>query len=311
MELSPAILSLLNRLRGRHLALVVALHEERSLHKAARVISTSQPAATKMLREIESIFGVPLFERLPRSTVPTELGEAVAAFARTAIVDLRHLREDLEAVRTGGRGHVIVGAIMAAVPTVLGGAMTRLRSRYPGVTVDVRVDTSDYLVRELAAGNMDVVLGRVADEESRALMAWERLQDERLRIVCGPRNALRRQKRVSLKKVAGCAWVLQALPSPMRQLLDREFHDAGLKPAVVAAQTPSILATVAMLRDTDLLAVMPDTVAADFEDQGKIVGLPIRLRRSLEPYGIVTRKGRAVPAPARFFIEAVREAARA
>jgi DNA-binding transcriptional LysR family regulator len=96
----------------------------------------------------------------------------------------------------------------------------------------------------------------------------------------------------------------------MRQVLDREFRDAGLKPAAVAAQTPSILATIAMLRDTDLLAVMPDTVARDFEAQGKLVGVPVRLRHALEPYGIVTRKGRALPAPARHFIDAVREAAR-
>lgn len=309
MELVPQVLSLLNRLRGRHLALIVALQEEGSLHKAAKVISTSQPAATKMLREIETAFGVQLFERLPRSTVPTELGKAVADFARLAITDLRRLHEDLEAFRSGGRGHVLAGAIMAAVPQVIGGAVTRLRKEYPGITVDIRIDTSDPLVRDLLAGDLDVVLGRLATDEERARIDYEALEDERVRIVCGPRNPLGSAKRLTLAKLAGKAWVLQAPPSPMRLLIDQEFQEAGLPLPVVAAQTPSFLATVAMLRDTDLLAAMPDTLALDFEEQRKVRTVAVKLRGSLSPYGILTRKGRSISVPTKIFLDAVRASA--
>ncbi|ONI93162.1 hypothetical protein A8F53_34620, partial [Burkholderia cenocepacia] len=48
-----------------------------SLHKAAEEIAISQPGATKVLREIEDILGMPLFERQPKGLVANDLGRCV------------------------------------------------------------------------------------------------------------------------------------------------------------------------------------------------------------------------------------------
>jgi len=66
---APAVahaLQLTRRLRFKQLALLVALDDHRNLHRADEAIHLTQPSATKLLRDVETICGFELFERLPR-----------------------------------------------------------------------------------------------------------------------------------------------------------------------------------------------------------------------------------------------------
>jgi DNA-binding transcriptional LysR family regulator len=63
------------RLKTRQLLLLVALAEEGNIHRAAQVLNMTQPAASKLLKELEEVLEVTLFERLPRGMQPTWYGE--------------------------------------------------------------------------------------------------------------------------------------------------------------------------------------------------------------------------------------------
>lgn len=86
--------SLLNRLRYRHLHMLVALGSSLNLHRASISLSMSQPAATRMLREIEDMFDCQLFERLPRGMRPTALGLQLVRFAEASLNSLDRCAED-------------------------------------------------------------------------------------------------------------------------------------------------------------------------------------------------------------------------
>ncbi len=55
--------SALTQLRIRHFKLIESLVSVGSLHKAARALHLSQPAASAMLKEVEEALGATLFER--------------------------------------------------------------------------------------------------------------------------------------------------------------------------------------------------------------------------------------------------------
>ena len=57
---------LLNRLRMRQIALILAIEDRRTLRAAAGQLGLTQPAATKMLHELESALGQSLFDRVGR-----------------------------------------------------------------------------------------------------------------------------------------------------------------------------------------------------------------------------------------------------
>jgi DNA-binding transcriptional LysR family regulator len=114
---SPAISrSLFNRLRYKHLHMLVALSSSQNLHRASQSLNMSQPAATRMLREIEDMFACDLFERLPRGMRPTALGKELIRFAESALSGLDRCAEELMMRQQGGYGYLSIGTIMGAAP---------------------------------------------------------------------------------------------------------------------------------------------------------------------------------------------------
>ena len=81
------------RLKLRHLQLFLALEEHRNLHRAAASLAISQPAASKLLGDLESQLGVTLFERHSRGVTPNWYGEIVIRHARSILSELHHAGE--------------------------------------------------------------------------------------------------------------------------------------------------------------------------------------------------------------------------
>ena len=73
------------RLKTRQLMLLTAICDEGNIHRAAEVLNMSQPAASKLLKDLEDMLGVSLFERQPRGMRPNWYGETMIRHARIAL----------------------------------------------------------------------------------------------------------------------------------------------------------------------------------------------------------------------------------
>ena len=93
--------TLLLRLRTRQLLLLTALDAHRNLGRAAQAMSMSQPAATKLLQQLEDTLAVALFNRLARGMEPTAYGEVLIRYAKRVLTDFGSVREEL----FDGSGH--------------------------------------------------------------------------------------------------------------------------------------------------------------------------------------------------------------
>lgn len=93
-----------NWLRFKHLVLIDTLARTRNMHTTAQQMNLSQPALSKMLRDLEEQFGFALFERLPRSMPPTELGEYVVRYAQVSLNDSQRFVDQVNRLRQGGHG---------------------------------------------------------------------------------------------------------------------------------------------------------------------------------------------------------------
>ena len=83
----------LGSLRLRHFRLVERLISEGTMHKAARTMNITQPAASLMLRELESAIGVSLFERSRRGMTATAAGMMLLDRARAILGEARFIAE--------------------------------------------------------------------------------------------------------------------------------------------------------------------------------------------------------------------------
>ncbi|HET9652637.1 MAG TPA: LysR family transcriptional regulator, partial [Usitatibacter sp.] len=135
----------LRRLKLRQLELLVQLADHQSLARAAAAMSVTQPAATKLLQEIEHTLAVALFERLPRGLRPTPCGEIMMRHARTALAALDRGREEIGALMEGASGSVAVGSVRAATSALLAPALAAVRASRPRMRMNVLVDAAEIL----------------------------------------------------------------------------------------------------------------------------------------------------------------------
>ena len=297
------------RLRLRHLQLMVALSETESLRRAADELAMTQPAATKALKELEDTIGVSLFVRHARGMEPTIFGEAVMRYARVVFEDIDELRDELAAIEAGDIGKVRIGAVMAPAPELLTHAIVGLKAAHPRLQISVQIDTSDVLVQALQQDQLDLMLGRIPDGFPALDLSFETLGEEALSIVAKPDHPVARATvRPKLNELAKYPWIVQPHPSPMRQIIDQTFRESRVAPPISTVETSSILTTLSLLLDSDMLAVLPTSVAQYYVDLGAMAALATPLRGRLAPYGLVLRKSHRIRPATQLVIDAIRAA---
>jgi DNA-binding transcriptional LysR family regulator len=294
------------RLRLRHLQLMMALSETESLRSAADELAMTQPAATKALKELEDTVGVSLFVRHARGMEPTIYGEAVMRYARVVFEDLDELREELAAIEAGDIGKVRIGAVMAPAPDLLTKVIVRLKELHPRLQIGVQIDTSDVLVQALQQDQLDIVVGRIPYGYPALDLSFETLSEEALAIVARPDHPAFASVKPRLGELARFAWIVQPHPSPMREVIDQTFRESRIAPPVSTVETSSILTTLSLLRDSDMLAVLPASVADYYSSLGMIASFATALRGRLAPYGLILRKNRRISPATQLVIDAIR-----
>ena len=303
----PDISPVVGQLRYRHLRLILALSHTRNMHRAAEEMNITQPAATKMLQEIESILGVRLFERTQRATRPNDIGLFVIAFAEEAIRSLNRFEKALGTLKHGGYGMLAIGAIMATAPDVLPLAIAELKRRRPLMTIEVSTVTSDRLLEALEKGELDLVIGRPTEQRHMAAFEVEPLGIEELWAFAAPEHPLVRRRAVSWADMMQFPWVVQPSSSPMRQVIDGTIAASGLPPLVNIVETTSIFATLHLVRRAGMVAILPRSIVEEETRIGRLCRLAISIDNPLTPYGIIRRKGEQLSENADEFVSIIRE----
>ncbi|HSV53407.1 MAG TPA: LysR family transcriptional regulator [Burkholderiaceae bacterium] len=299
---------LLNRLRMRQVALLLAVDEYRTLRAAAQQLGMTQPAATKMLHELEDALGHTLFDRVGRGLKLNPAGQSVMNTFRGLRGSMSALGRELHELRLGSAGKLFVGSIMAAAPTYLSDALIGLKQRYPLLSVEISVGTSDRLIEQLRDGSLDVVIGRVPDPASPANQdcLFRPLGEEALSVVVACEHPLARgarRKPLKFQALLDYPWILQPRGSPMREVIEQEFssHHAALPLGLI--ETASILTTTNLIARSEMVAVIPQSIASRYAQHGLLRILPYPITHTLTAWGVLTHRNRAINAMTQQFID--------
>lgn len=298
---SASIPQLLNRLRMRQVALILAVGEHGTLRKASGELGMTQPAATRMIQELESALGQKLFERVGRGQKLTPAGTSVLGYFRGLRGSIESMTRELAELQLGSSGRVSIGSIMAPSPTLLTQAIIALKQAYPLLSVDVTLDTSDRLFELLREGVLDVAIGRVRSEQW-ADYIFTPLENEELAIVVGVHHPLGKRKTLAFASLLDYPWILQPTGSPMREVLEQEFRMQQASVPRGLIETASILTTTNLIAETNMIGVVPQSIADTYARHGLLRVLPCHIQHKMESFGSITRKDRPLSAAARFFI---------
>lgn len=295
---------LLNRLRMRQVALMLAIDDKHTLRAAANQLGMTQPAATKMLQELESALGQPLFARAGRGLQLNDAGRLVTGHFRSIRGTMEALNRELGELRLGSAGRFAVGSIMAASPGRLTDALLGLKAQFPLLAVEVAVDTSDRLLAQLRDGVLEAVIGRRVGTAAQDCH-FRPIEDEMLSIVVANGHPLAPRRRLAFAALLDFPWVLQPAGSPMRDVIEREFRDHHVPLPKGLIETGSILTTLNLVRGSQLIGVIPTAVAVGNAEHGLIRIAAYALRHRLETYGSLVLHDRPLSQPAQRFLELV------
>ena len=293
--------SVLMRVRTRQLMLLARLDADRNLGRAASAMNVSQPAATKLLQQLEDTLGAKLFTRLARGMEPTPYGEVLIRYAKQMLTDFGFVREEMVALRSGLRGVLRLGSVPGAVPELLGPALVEYKRRHPRVGVSVVVDTSDVVLAQLGRGEVDLVLGRLTESTHEEEFDSVELLGEAQVAVVRASHPLLEVKDPSLRELVKWPWILQPPGSPQRSRFEAALREAGIHTRLNITETASTIVTTVLLEISDMAAVMPASLAGHYARLGVLAVLPLKLPLRVPSIHLVTRRHRSLsPAAADF-----------
>jgi DNA-binding transcriptional LysR family regulator len=163
----------------------------------------------------------------------------------------------------------------------------------------------------LRAGKVDFVLARMADPPQMMGLAFEFLYVEPLVLAVRPGHPLADHPSAGLSDVLGYPLVVFSEGTIPRHNTESYLQSQGLRLPHNCTETLSVSVGRLLTQRSDSIWIIPaGAVRADFE-QGTLAQVPLAMRGTEEPVGLLNRSEGRLSAAAREFVAVLREAAAA
>src|SRR5205085_9917568 len=216
----------------RQLRALQAIAETHTFTAAAERVHVTQAAISMQIRQLELEVGVPVFVRTPRRCVLTHAGELLLERAQRILREHDAALEELAELSGATRGRMRLGSASVMfssdpLPTLL----HELHERHPQAEVTVVSGTSEALVKQILAGELDLAFVSLP-VEARGVQTELLLEDE-LIAIASPQHPHAQQGVISAFALAGEPLILGERGGNTRRLIDQFFAEAGLHPKVI------------------------------------------------------------------------------
>ncbi|WP_353230483.1 LysR substrate-binding domain-containing protein [Novosphingobium sp.] len=196
----------------RQFSYLVALADYRNFRRAADAVHISQPTLSQQLRALEAQLGVTLVERNETPVQLTPIGRELVVRARKILLDVKDAEDLARRSKSGMSGTIRFGVTPTLGPYLMPGIVASLHRRYPDMRLYIREGIPDEQARELARGELDMLLSPLPVSGSD--LHVEPLFRESLHIVCPPEHPLAQAALVRRSDFAGIGFLS----------LDRRHH---------------------------------------------------------------------------------------
>lgn len=285
-------------------SLVVAI-EEGSLRAAARKLGVSQPALTKLVRELEIELSTALLERHSLGVRPTPQGQVLFEHAVKIARELAAATDQIRQLGGQMRGMLNIAAVPVAMMLLIPETLRTFNSAYPDVLLRLSEELFVEQLQKLRNGQVDMVVGGIPEGLPSGEFISESLMETRM-VVVARKGSLYSQAR-TLAELTCAPWIYTGT-STQTGYANRLFEVNKLPCPPVGAMVNSTLALLALLGSGDMLGLMPEQFTAHPLRQDIVVvpleepGLPLTV-------GVIIKSGSVVSPAIRQFIAHLHRAA--
>jgi len=237
---------------------VLALHwllEEAHVSRAARRMSTSQPAMSRTLSALRDLLGDPLLVRSGRAMVRTPFGDALRPRLSVAVTELRTVLRDPEPFSPEtATGAFRVAITDYAATLVITAWNACVRPEAPRLDLEL-VPFGPTTAEEGIRGELDIAIAGTGVPGIDDRYVVKPFLAETFVSVVRRGHALSRHK-VSLSRFAALDHVLVVTGSGQVSSVDRKLQSRGLARRI-ALRVPSFWTALHAVRDSDAVTTLP------------------------------------------------------
>ncbi|SDY30060.1 transcriptional regulator, LysR family [Citreimonas salinaria] len=292
------------------LRLLAALREHGQIGAAARSLGMTQPAASRLMAQLEAMVGTPLYVRHPRGVELTEAGRILAEQASETLKGLDRAYQTVSELKGGVRGQVRVGSVTGPSLEHLLPVLREVRLTYPDIEVTVQVDTSDRLAEALLADDLDFYIGRIPDMADARPFAVDVIGPEPISLLVRLDHPLTRKEQPTLADCLAFDWILQPPGGLLRRTAENHLLERGLPMPPRVVSTTSMLFTLALVNDTNAIAPIAHAVSQFFIQRAalgsRLAILPVAESIAVRDFGIVSRADTTHPPATDRFLSLLR-----
>ncbi len=272
----------------------VSVSEHGSFSLAAEALYLTQPAVSKRIAALEQELGARLFDRIGRTTSPTEAGRALLHHAQRILGEVEDSRRAIANLE-----HSVKGQLKLATSHHIGlhrlpGVLKQFIHHYPDVQLDLSFMDSEQACRAVEQGEQELSLITLPPQKSTALELID-VWTDRLVLTVSPNHPLAREAQITPEVLARHPAILPARGTYTRELIDQQL---GL-PGINTKLETHYLETIKMMVEVGMgWSLWPDNMLDD--DLKPRQGRNIVVERKL---GIVRHPQRTLSNAARAFID--------
>jgi DNA-binding transcriptional LysR family regulator len=253
----------------RQLRAFVAIAETGTFTAGALRVHVTQAAISMQIRQLESEIGARVFVRAPRHVILTEAGEQLLRRARHILREHDAAVDEIAELAGAERGRLRIGSASAMVLTEqLPAVLKDLRKQHPAAELSVVSGTSEVLVDQILAGEVDIAFVSLP-VDVRGIKT-ERLSDDQLVAIASPRHRLAKQKTISAYTLAGERLILGERGGNTRRLIDQFFAQAGVT-IRVAMELSRQQAIRRMVEEDMGVGIVPLQSVKDDVEKGRLI----------------------------------------
>ncbi len=200
-----------------------------SFTKAAETLHMTQPAVTFQVRQLEEHFNTRLFDRTHNRISLTDAGREVFRYA-DHIFELYAEMEDAVRKVTGEiSGALIIGASTTISEYMLPALLGEFKSKYPDVTVHLKVSNTDGVVAMVE--NNDIDLGVVEAPVANKNLVVEVCRMDQLVVIVPPTHVLAKEQSVPINALVDYPFICREEGSGTREVISEYMHRGGVPSA--------------------------------------------------------------------------------
>ena len=286
------------------------LAEHRNYARAARALNISQPTLTRNIQMLENHVGARLFDRKPRTVLPTPVGEELLKHARLIVSSTLALEHGMQHYVGLETGTLSIGTSLYAA-TSLGPATGQFMEQHPNIRISIEVANWPTLYDRLHHGEFDFVVTETSGLSEKQGLEAMNLVPHQAFFFCRRGHPLLKTTLRSPGELLQFPLILPVLPEWTATLFRQLFEKTG--------DDLWSIEQITSIRCNDM-SVMKDTVVssnaigmATYGTLGvqlkrkQFVALPFRIPELKTNYGVLKRQGLSLSPAASGFVDVLVE----